>query len=81
MVTIGYILFGLGCVIYLVGDVMFLTVAYKRNLWWFLGCLFVPVIWVVFFLLNFKATLKPFAISTAGLLLAVIGVWMAGIEF
>lgn len=80
MAVLGYILLALGCLIGLVGDVMFLTVAYKRGLWCFVGCLFIPIVWLVFFFMNLKATAKPFAISTAGLLIACFGGWMAGIQ-
>src|SRR6266478_5551448 len=40
----GYILFGVGLLISLVGDAMLVRVAYQRSLFWFFGCLFVPVI-------------------------------------
>lgn len=80
MIAIGYILLVLGCIVGLVGDVMFLTVAYKRSLLWFFGCLFVPIVWFVFFFMNLRATARPFAISIVGLLVACLGGWMAGIE-
>ena len=67
MVVFGYILLFFGCLTVIVGDVMFLTVAYKRNLWWFVGCLFVLPVAIVFLLLNLRTALKPLAISMAGL--------------
>ena len=80
MIAIGYIFLVLGCIAALIGEVMFLTVAYKRSLLWFFGCLFVPIIWFIFFFMNLRATAKPFALSIAGLLAACLGGWMAGIE-
>jgi len=80
MVFLGYLLLFAGCLGLIVGEVMFLTVAYKRSLWWFVGCLFLPPVAIVFLLLNLKTTLKPFTISVAGLFVALVGAWMAGIE-
>jgi len=80
MSIIGYILLILGCIICVVGEVMFLTVAYKRSLLWFFGCLFVPIIWLIFFFMNFRATARPFAVSVVGFLVACLGGRMAGIE-
>jgi hypothetical protein len=79
MVLLGYILLAFGLIVGLYGEVRFLVVAYNRNLWWFFGCLFVPLVSWVFLLLNFKATIKPFGLSLLGLLLAGLGCWMAGV--
>ena len=75
----GYILLWVGLMTFVVGDIMFLTVAYRRSLWWFFGCLFIPIVWIIFFLMNLKATLKPTCLSLLGLLLAVLGSWMGGV--
>jgi hypothetical protein len=79
MTVVGYILFLAGILISLVGEVRFLVVAYKHNVWWFLGCLFIPIVTLIFFLLNFKATAKPFGLQILGLIIAGIGGLMAGI--
>ncbi len=79
MVPLGYILLAVGLIIGLYGEVRFLVVAYNRNLWWFLGCLFVPLVSEVFLFLNFKATIRPFGLSVLGFLLAGLGSWMGGV--
>ena len=79
MTPLGYGLMALGVIVCLYGQVRFLVVAYNRNLWWFFGCLFVPLVDWIFFFLNLKATIKPFALSLLGLLLAGLGAWMAGV--
>lgn len=79
MIVIGHILLALGLVVALIGYVKFLTVAFKRSLWWFFGCLFIPFVHIAFLLLNWKATAKPFGISLLGLLLAGAGAGLAGI--
>jgi hypothetical protein len=80
MIILGYILLWLGCLTSIVGDIMFLAVAYKRNLWWFFGCLFIPIIALIFFFLNLKAAAKPFIIFVAGLLMAWLGAQLVGID-
>jgi len=81
MTILGYILFSLGCLASIIGEVIFLVVAYKRSLWWFFGCLFIPIVELIFFFLNLRATAKPFAISAVGLLVALVGAQLTGIGF
>lgn len=80
MNIIGTILCVLGFFICLAGSIMFLKVAYQRSMPWFLGCLFVPVVWFIFFFMNVRATARPFAISIAGFLTACFGDWLRDIE-
>jgi hypothetical protein len=79
MVFLGYILLVIGIFVCVVGEVMFLVVAYKRSLLWFLGCLFVPITCWIFFFLNMKTTIKPFCLQVLGLLLAGLGAYLAGV--
>jgi len=58
------------------GEVMFLVVAYKRSLAWFLGCLLIPFVCWIFFFLNMKETIKPFVVQVLGLLLAGVGCYL-----
>ena len=60
---------------------MLFTVAYKRSLWWLVGCLFVPILFIVLLFVETKAAIRPFAIAAAGLLLECVGANMAGIEW
>ena len=81
MIVAGYILAVIGCIAALVGELLMLTVAYKRGLGWFLGCLFLaPLFWVPLLAVQFKATAKPFAIALIGLIFVAVGGSMAGIE-
>ena len=80
MHIIGYILLVLGGIVWVVGELMFLTVAYKRSVLWLIGCLFVPIVAFIFFVTNLRATARPFAIELAGFLCLCLGGWMAGIE-
>ena len=49
MIIAGYILLVLGVVASIVGEIMFLTVAFKRSLLWFFGCIFIPLVALIFF--------------------------------
>ena len=80
MNIVGYILLVLGGIVWVVGELMFLTVAYKRGLLLLFGCLFVPFVSFIFFLTNLRATAMPFAIELAGFLVVCLGGWMAGVE-
>lgn len=79
MMALGYILFYVGCVVGLGGYGVLLVTARKHGWAWFWGCLFLPVIGLIFFLLNVKATWKPFVAALVGLLLAAGGSQLAGI--
>jgi len=79
MIVIGDILLALGLVLALMGYVKFLAVAFRRSLWWFFGCLFIPFVDIAFLLLNWKATAKPFGIGLLGLVIAGAGAGMAGV--
>ena len=80
MIIVGYILLFFGIILGLAGDVMFLTVAYKRSLVWFFGCLFVPLVDVIFLCLNLRATAKPFGIAVLGFLIACLGSKLCGLD-
>jgi len=80
MSLFGYTILVVGAITCLYGQLRFLAVAYNRNLWLFFGCLFLPFVNLIFFLLNMKATTKPFVVSLAGLIMAAFGAWVAEIH-
>jgi hypothetical protein len=81
MPVIGYMLFVAGCVVGLAGDIMFLVIAYKRSVWWFLGCLFIPIVSLIFFFMHFRTTVKAVGLSVLGIVVALVGWWMTGFGF
>ena len=81
MTLLGYILLWIGVTVALFGEVRFLVVAYHRSLLWYFGCLFVPLVDVTFFLLNFRKTWRPVVVSTFGILIALAGCWAGGLDF
>ena len=81
MVIAGYILAVVGSIACLVGEILMLTLAYKRGFGWLLGCLLLaPLCWLALLAVDFKSTVRPFALAALGLIAAGIGGMMAGIE-
>ena len=81
MLIFGSIIFGLGMIVWFAGEVMLLTVAYRRSLVWFFGCLFIPFVSWIFLLLNAKQAWKPAVIATVGFIITGIGYWAGGLQF
>jgi hypothetical protein len=77
----GSIIFGLGLLLWIAGEFRLLVIAYRRNLAWFFGCLFLPLVGWVFLLLNAKQAWKPFVMAIIGFLLTGIGYWVGGLQF
>ena len=78
MTTLGNFLLAAGCLVGLAGEVMFLNVAYRRNLAWFFGCLFVPLADELFLLTHWRTAWKPYAIAVFGLAVALGGACLSG---
>jgi len=68
-------------IIGIAGNVMFLAIVFRHSLAWFLGCLFIPFIDLIYLVLNFKKTWKPMLISIFGLLVAGVGYSVGGFHF
>jgi hypothetical protein len=81
MIALGYILFWLGFIVCLVGNLMFLAIVFRDSLVWFFGCLFVPVVDLFYFLLHPKQTWKPMVIAAVGCLASITGYCLAGFTF
>lgn len=82
MIIVGYILFGIGSLACFMGELKMLTLAYRRGLAWFLSCIFLaPICWLALLVVDYRPTLKPFALACAGIFVAGIGGSLAGIEF
>jgi len=81
MITLGYLLFCLGGLIALAGDIGFLVIARRSGPASFWSCLLLPPVSLIFFVLNLKATWKPVGISLVGLVMAGLGCQIAGMDF
>jgi len=66
-------LFYLGLVIALIGGIWLLVVTFKKSVWWGLGSLFIPLVGLIFVIMNWQLTKTPFLVYLAGVVLLVIG--------
>lgn len=80
MTNVGFMLLFFGAVAAITAEFILLSLAFKRSLFWFLGCLMFPLLWLPFFCLNPKPTAKPLGILLLGLSTAYVGCRLAGIE-
>jgi hypothetical protein len=78
MVMLGGILLGLGLLAWLGGELRLLVLARRRSLAWFLGCLFVPMVAWLFFLLNTREAWKPVVLAIVGMILTGVGCGLGG---
>ena len=81
MTVLGYILFGLGCIAGLAGEIRFMVITYRHGLVWFFTCLFLPVIGWIFFLTHFREAWRPVLLCTVGFAIACVGYWIGGFDF
>jgi len=81
MTTLGAILFGLGCVMSLVGEIRFLVIAYRHGAGWLFACLFIPPVALLFFLLHMKETWQAMLLIVAGYAAAISGYQLGGFNF
>ena len=81
MLTFGFILFVLGLITWVGGELRLLVLAYRQSLLWFFGCLFVPFVSWIFFLFNVKQAWKPVVVATVGFVVTGLGYWVGGFQF
>jgi hypothetical protein len=81
MSILGSILLDLGLITWIAGEVRLLVVAYRQSAVWLFGCLFVPFVSCMFFLLNVKQAWKPVLLATVGFVATGIGCWASGFQF
>jgi hypothetical protein len=81
MIVLGSIMFALGCLIGLAGDIRFMVVTYRHGFGWLFTCLFLPLVGWIFFLFFTKESWKPVTLSLAGFVIAGIGYWLGGFQF
>ena len=81
IIVVGYVVFYVGLLLALAGDVGMLVIARRHGPGTFWGCLFLPPVLLLFLLLNLRATWRPFVLSLVGLVVAGLGSQVAGIEF
>lgn len=62
-----------GLAISIVGHVMFLVAAQRVSWGWFLSCLFMPLVGLLFIIMHFPRAWKPLVVELAGLMAMAAG--------
>ncbi len=73
MDIIAFTLLLLGLVIFVVGGIGFLIAAFRESIWWGLGCLFIPIVQIIFLIVHWQATRKPFSLQLVGFVVILAG--------
>lgn len=72
-----YALLILGMILGVVGGIWLLVVAFKESVWWGLGSLLLPFVSLIFVIMHWQVSKKPFLISlVGGVLLGIAAVKM-----
>jgi hypothetical protein len=72
-----FALFILGMILAVVGGIWLLVVAFQESVWWGLGSLLLPFVSLIFVIMHWQVSKKPFLISLAGGVLLGIAAAMA----
>jgi hypothetical protein len=64
-----------GFFLVLVGFVCFLVAAFRESILWGLGILFLPLVWLVFLVLEWPVAKRPFFLQLYGVILVLVGVF------
>jgi hypothetical protein len=76
--TLGTALYVTGILIALICDIWIVVLAFQESVLWGLGCLFLPVVGIVFAIMYWDTAHKPFLISLGGAALAFVGALISG---
>jgi len=75
---IGMLLSGLGLLLAVVGGIWLLVLAFKKSLVWGLASFFIGPVLLVFAIMHWEVSKKPFLIWLAGFVLIIIGTVIGG---
>ena len=74
----GIALLVIGAIISSVGGIMIVFVAFRKSIPWGLGCLFFSIVSLIFVIMHWEDTKKPFFIHLAGLPFILVGAAING---
>jgi len=52
----------------------FLVAAFRESIWWGLGCLFIPIVQLIFLIMHWQAAKKPFFLQLLGIALIIVAI-------
>lgn len=66
----------IGVVVFIIGGIMLLIEAFKESTLWGIGCLLVNPVSIIFLILHWDVSKKPFFIQISGLSIALAGTFL-----
>jgi hypothetical protein len=76
METLGLILLIVGYIGAAIAGIWFLIVAFQEDVWWGLGCLFVPFVSLIFLFAHWEEAKRPFLAELAACVPLLLGTLM-----
>ncbi len=74
----GIALIVVGAILALVGGIGILIAAFRESIGWGIGCILIPLVSLIFVIMHWDETKKPFLLKVAGIVLLVAGGAMSG---
>jgi hypothetical protein len=74
----GILLLVIGAILMFIGGIWLLIEQFKESVLWGLGSIFVPFVALVFVIMHWDVSKRPFLIQVAGIVLLVIGAALSG---
>ena len=74
----GIALMIVGGLVALVGGIGVLIAAFRESVGWGIGCLVVPLVSLIFVVMHWEETKKPFLLNVAGSIVMVVGAVISG---
>ena len=78
MLTLILLLWLVGGVMTTIGSIWFLIVAFKENIFWGLGCIFLPFVSLIFLCMNWYRAREPFMLQFTGFIIFYLGILLGG---
>lgn len=76
MEALSPVLLLIGLIIFIIGGIWYLVTCFKKSIWWGLGCIFLPVIQIIFLFVHWSVAAKPFGIQTVGIVIMFAGAYL-----
>jgi hypothetical protein len=78
MAVLGLLLMGIGYLVAFIGGIWIVVIAFQESILWGLGSLLVPLVGLIYVAMHWEETKKPFLILVGGIVVAVLGIIVAG---
>ena len=74
----GLVIMIVGIILALIGGIGILIAAFRESVGWGIGCLLLPIVSLIFVIMHWEETKKPFLLNLAGTVLAIVGGAISG---